>query len=1223
MKTIKEELGKVSVTTNGLWDSHKTYDRLCLVHDGHFASFISKRAVPANIPLSDITYWQPLSSLRDDIKIDYKEFKEYILNTVDKIVEFVNTLVPEINWDILKNEILTVVETMVKDGDFKLGITSVDFLSQAVGESFEKDGNLIYVNTEERYYTYYKGVWRQMPIIYVGDEQPIGDVLWINPNTNDVNAEKDEELFAIKEAIKDLQSVYPKLERFITFGVIPGDSGDGTRRLIMAQADPIRPEDASDEIQDTEDEENPDDVNKPDTSFAEKTVACVCCKLGTAADFNTTTQDYVDGELVFYTDRKKFAVYYRGDFYVISGGGGTSSGGSGGAGITEDELINLSLSYLTFAGDDYKYKTFIDSDGKWKVFSFKSQETPVGQPVKNNVYVSHLLCINSIFCGGEGSEECQCTHNFVELANGSTKDINLNGLYLLYSDGTKASSGDVGYNWKVLALNGIIKAGSTFVIRGAECNTPKRALINVEGYDLEWKIGKELIKFNQGCSSFYLCVGTGFQELLDNKLLNNPWIAETRVGYIDSCGFGTGSVGEGTATFNVPDDWNKVLFIRWFTLDPSKQANKAYSARKTTALMSYINLDKQTEKLGNSTQYYYSDKIKVSFRPKSSEYGKTFFDNKTHFNKDKPNYINCLFGIQATDSGFGATRCFNWVSVGNYDEFVEIRKKDTTDWVRYYSITRNNRNNTSAINKFIDHYARFRWCASDGTWVTTHKCIVKQLSRGTYEYRVGRDNNNLYYSDILEFNVESNAEVTNFSFIQTSDQQGFNWAEYTAWWKTADVISEKEKNFNFMINTGDITQSGNRVSEWLDYYSGKQKLINKCEMFTIGNNDLCGHDATKLTDGEDATSKYSHINVLRYFCFELDERNEYSFQWGENGIYPIYSLYSFNYGKYHFISLNSEIAIATSKMYKDWESDNYGGDRTFAEQANAHIESWLKKDLQLWKNNDNEPADCSKAIVFMHEMPFTIVTYDFMKGKSARVGSHLNTLNANGLYRYSRLFKKYGIRVVIGGHKHTYCITKPIYDAPDGYVNSLGQVQPNIDLMATFDSTNDDGLPVKDGNAAAISRIPVIQVKSNAHIQETEFARYEVVNKFNAPTFIMSQASGYKLVSNKEMPSGPEYRIPWLLTYFAAATSASSPKENAAQHKPMYIRYDCSDNAIVVTANQVENIWDVNISKNSSNFDFNNQLTELSSTKMTLTETTDSDKEAYNITNIENLTIEL
>lgn len=86
-------------------------------------------------------------------------------------------------------------------------------------------------------------------------------------------------------------------------------------------------------------------------------------------------------------------------------------------------------------------------------------------------------------------------------------------------------------------------------------------------------------------------------------------------------------------------------------------------------------------------------------------------------------------------------------------------------------------------------------------------------------------------------------------------------------------------------------------------------------MFTVGNNDLCGKDFSELTDGEVNTSKYNHINVLRYFTFEMDPDNPCQVTWEEN-TYPIYSTYSFNYGKYHFVSLNSEYAQASSKMYK-------------------------------------------------------------------------------------------------------------------------------------------------------------------------------------------------------------------------------------------------------------------------------------------------------------------
>ena len=87
----------------------------------------------------------------------------------------------------------------------------------------------------------------------------------------------------------------------------------------------------------------------------------------------------------------------------------------------------------------------------------------------------------------------------------------------------------------------------------------------------------------------------------NNKTLNNPWTASTvKVGYIDSCGFGAGSVGEGSKTFLVNDDWKKVLFVRWYMLEPAKQGNKAYASRATTGLWTYINLDKNDGKEGNS-----------------------------------------------------------------------------------------------------------------------------------------------------------------------------------------------------------------------------------------------------------------------------------------------------------------------------------------------------------------------------------------------------------------------------------------------------------------------------------------------------------------------------------------------------------------------------------------------------------------------------------------------
>lgn len=611
-------------------------------------------------------------------------------------------------------------------------------------------------------------------------------------------------------------------------------------------------------------------------------------------------------------------------------------------------LQETPVNQIMFTKDQKTLKTIIDANNQIITVETNDMITEPGSKLESwNVYVDHLLCINSISCEGT-----MCSHNYVELGNGSKKDINLNGLYLLYTDCSKRLESDIGYVWQYLPLTGVIKAGSTFVIRGKQTNTIKGSMIKVDSYDMEWDI-----EFKQNKAAFYLCAGDSFKPLLESNSLGNPWEANL-IGYIDSCGFGAEAPAEGNSPLLVNDNWNDIIFVRWFMFETAKQGTKAFAKRKTKDLWTYIDLTKNTTKAGNSIQYYYSDNIKLKYAPKASYLGKDFFTISTLFRQDIPNYVNLTFGRQATDSGSGATRCFNWISVGYYDEYVEIRKQGE-EWSKHYSIIEKDSSNTANINKFINYYKRYKWIAPDGTFVTTHKCIIDKLTAGTYEYRIRRDNSN-YSSKIYIFKVLGDSEVTTFSYIQTSDQQGFNWQEYQAWKKSSYMIS-KEQNIEFTINTGDIT-----------------------------------------TD---------------------------------------------------------------------------------------------------------------------------------------------------------------------------------------------------------------------------MSRKPVIQVLRQDQVQVNNFARYEVVENITAPTYVTCQATGYKLISNKEQPSGDAYRIPWLLAYFPAATSSSNPKENTAQHKPMYIKYDVSDTNIKITAVQINGIWEVDSS--STKYDFNNQIENLTIDKMTLSTSTEEDLAIYSPDNQNFYTLKL
>lgn len=81
VNSIIRYLGKVSITCNGRWKDNVDYDRLCVVYDD-FASYISKQKVPAGTKLTNTTYWQVLSNLQDEIKIDYETFKTEVLNSI-------------------------------------------------------------------------------------------------------------------------------------------------------------------------------------------------------------------------------------------------------------------------------------------------------------------------------------------------------------------------------------------------------------------------------------------------------------------------------------------------------------------------------------------------------------------------------------------------------------------------------------------------------------------------------------------------------------------------------------------------------------------------------------------------------------------------------------------------------------------------------------------------------------------------------------------------------------------------------------------------------------------------------------------------------------------------------------------------------------------------------------------------------------------------------------
>lgn len=80
MEIKKECLGKVAITIEKDYhNSNRAYDKLVIVEkEGAYKTYISRKAVPADIPITDREYWLPFSSLAEELQLDYNRYKSQL-----------------------------------------------------------------------------------------------------------------------------------------------------------------------------------------------------------------------------------------------------------------------------------------------------------------------------------------------------------------------------------------------------------------------------------------------------------------------------------------------------------------------------------------------------------------------------------------------------------------------------------------------------------------------------------------------------------------------------------------------------------------------------------------------------------------------------------------------------------------------------------------------------------------------------------------------------------------------------------------------------------------------------------------------------------------------------------------------------------------------------------------------------------------------------------------
>lgn len=993
--------------------------------------------------------------------------------------------------------------------------------------------------------------------VYIQDNPPANtNALWVDTSGLGAALEEDEKLAPIIQSIQVIQKYLDTIVHQRDLIINPGHVSNTFTKSILKEYTPIDPNTGQLAIRVAAVGES----LEPETDEYEPNTKAVRGHYGTLKEIQDNFNNFVDYELLIATDVKRLYTKINGEPVNLTG---TSSGGGGS--IDYEALDKLdTIGFVAPNGQVYRVK--VNNNGQLVVYK-KELDTPQAEPTGGQeepgtgwIYVTTLylqkLYINSLYCGGITSNEYSynpCSHNFVELSNLTGKDVSLNGLSLQY--------GTEGGNWEVLPLWGNIKAGSTFLIRGAQCSVmnTNTTRIKVETYDMEWYASDgNLIKFDNKKAKFFLTWGTSPSSVA-NPYNNTTSPIRVSKGYIDLVGLqilNAGDADKVDAAENTAYGYldSKYLFTKYYTMDNVKQATKALSARNNANDMYFVNLEANIIPRVDS------------YTPRASFENKNIFFNKTLLDHTKPNKVTMTLGRKAcytfnesNEPNDDASRCFNWVSVGYYDEYLWYRAYRSdgsyTNWTKVESFK-----NETGVRKY---YNRIRAITTDGTPFTTHKVILTNLGEQYdthtrdkniyYEYYVGRDET--YKSDIRRFVVMSeNAGSEVLNFVQTSDQQGFNWDEYNVWRITAGQI---KKDFNryensnismcyFMINTGDMTQNGNRINEWLDYEAGREPLYDIAEMVTVGNNDLTPANVYVLGDGGD-DSKINATNIRFFYCYEMDEDNPPVFTVEDKEIF-VESLYSFDVGHNHFLCVNSEISANT-------ERDVYGLTTT-----------GIMYDLiRQWCERDDANATNAKAkIAYCHEMPFTIITQNLINSfywnneentSVERSGSRLNfnTTKANA-YWFSKFLQTHNYRLCLGGHKHTYSCSYPILENENSSMKPIIQVTADV-LKKDF---NSDELYTETAEGALKGQSFPKSWENNTNFDMLKhLCTFQLVEEITAPVYLMCQASGYKHTSNKELPSP---NIPWLRYFFPASITINSrddvtAKVNAGQRYPFYIKY--------------------------------------------------------------------
>lgn len=89
MRNQVDDLGLVGITIQD-WDERLAFPFKTLTTDYRtWITYISRKPVPANTPITDLRYWKPIARLNKDLVIDYQNFKDAVNSKVQALANYI------------------------------------------------------------------------------------------------------------------------------------------------------------------------------------------------------------------------------------------------------------------------------------------------------------------------------------------------------------------------------------------------------------------------------------------------------------------------------------------------------------------------------------------------------------------------------------------------------------------------------------------------------------------------------------------------------------------------------------------------------------------------------------------------------------------------------------------------------------------------------------------------------------------------------------------------------------------------------------------------------------------------------------------------------------------------------------------------------------------------------------------------------------------------------